>query len=85
MALHCNLIDGPWTAGEAAPNRSLGDVNDGVGEDTRAAVAAAEAAFPGWSRSGPLERQGVLRGAADAQGCFAEEVYTTVKAAFALV
>ncbi len=31
----------------------------------RAAIAAAKAAFPAWSRSGPLERHAVLRKAAD--------------------
>jgi aldehyde dehydrogenase (NAD+) len=34
-------------------------------EDTKAAIAAAKAAFPAWSRSGILERHAILRKAAD--------------------
>lgn len=72
MALHANLIDGTWTEGEAVPNINPSDTGDVVGEyarasaaDAQAAIAAAKAAFPKWSRSGPLERHGVLRKAAD--------------------
>lgn len=72
MTLHQNLIDGEWIGGEAVPNinpANLGDVVGeyarGTAEDAAAAIAAAKAAFPAWSRSGPLERHGVLRKAAD--------------------
>jgi alpha-ketoglutaric semialdehyde dehydrogenase len=72
MTLHMNLIDGEWMKGEAVPNLNPANVNDVVGEyarataeDAAAAIAAAKAAFPAWSRSGPLERHAVLRKAAD--------------------
>jgi alpha-ketoglutaric semialdehyde dehydrogenase len=72
MTLHMNLIDGEWMKGEAVPNLNPANVNDVVGEyarataeDAAAATAAAKEAFPAWSRSGPLERHGVLRKAAD--------------------
>jgi aldehyde dehydrogenase (NAD+) len=70
--LHRNLIGGEWVDGEAVPNINPSDTNDVVGNyaratkaDTEAAIAAAKAAFPAWSRSGPLERHAVLRKAAD--------------------
>ena len=71
---HRNLIDGEWTGNEAdaAPNVNPSDTGEIVGlyaratvADTRAAIAAAKAAFPAWSRSGPLERHAVLRKTAD--------------------
>jgi aldehyde dehydrogenase (NAD+) len=72
MTLHCNLIDGEWVKGEAVPNLNPANLKEVVGEyvrataeDAAAAIAAAKAAFPAWSRSGPLERHGVLRKAAD--------------------
>ena len=72
MALHKNLIDGEWTDGEPVPNINPSNVKEVVGEYARAtaedaarAIAAAKAAFPAWSRSGPLERHDVLRKAAD--------------------
>jgi alpha-ketoglutaric semialdehyde dehydrogenase len=72
MTLHMNLIDGEWVKGEAVPNLNPANVKEVVGEYARAtaedaatAIAAAKAAFPAWSRSGPLERHGVLRKAAD--------------------
>jgi aldehyde dehydrogenase (NAD+) len=72
MALHKNLIDGEWTDGEAVPNINPSDTNDVVGEyaratkeDATAAIRAAKAAFPSWSRSGLIERQAVLRRTAD--------------------
>ena len=70
--LHRNLIGGEWVGGEAVPNINPSDTGDVVGEyaratkaDALAAIAAAKAAFPKWSRSGPLERHAVLRKAAD--------------------
>ncbi len=72
MTLHCNLIDGEWVKGEAIPNVNPSNLKEVVGEyarataeDASAAIAAAKAAFPAWSRSGPLERHGVLRKASD--------------------
>src|SRR4051812_18170649 len=70
--LHRNLIGGEWVSGEAVPNINPSDTNDVVGDyaratkaDAEAAIAAAKAAFPKWSRSGLLERHAVLRKAAD--------------------
>lgn len=70
--MHRNLIDGEWVDGEAAPNVNPSDLNDIVGDyaratkaDTEAAIAAAKAALPAWSRSGLLQRHGILRKASD--------------------
>jgi acyl-CoA reductase-like NAD-dependent aldehyde dehydrogenase len=70
--LHKNLIDGEWVGTEGSENINPSDTSDVVGvyaratvEDTKRAIAAAKAAFPGWSRSGILERHGILRKAAD--------------------
>jgi alpha-ketoglutaric semialdehyde dehydrogenase len=67
-----NLIGGEWVDGEAIPNINPSDTNDVVGEyaraskdDAQAAITAARAAFPAWSRSGLLERHAVLRKTAD--------------------
>ncbi|WP_394887881.1 aldehyde dehydrogenase family protein [Mesorhizobium sp. AaZ16] len=67
-----NLIGGEWVDGEAVPNINPSDTNDVIGEyaratkaDAQAAIAAAKAAFPAWSRSGLLERHAVLRKTAD--------------------
>ncbi len=72
MTLHKNLIDGEWIGGEAVPNINPSDTGDVVGEyaraskeDAAAAIAAAKVAFPSWSRSGLLERHGVLRKTSD--------------------
>jgi acyl-CoA reductase-like NAD-dependent aldehyde dehydrogenase len=72
MTLHANLIDGEWVEGEAVPNLNPANTAEVVGtyarataEDAARAIAAAKAAFPAWSRSGPLERHAVLRKAAD--------------------
>lgn len=72
MTLHANLIDGEWIDGEAIANINPSNTNDVVGEyarastgDAEAAIAAATAAFPAWSRSTPLERHAVLRKASD--------------------
>ena len=81
MTLHCNLIDGDWVKGEAIPNLNPANVKEVVGEyaratadDAAAAIAAAKAAFPAWSRSGPLQRHGVLRKAADEISARKEEI-----------
>jgi aldehyde dehydrogenase (NAD+) len=79
--LHRNLIGGEWVDGEAVPNINPSDTNEVVGNyaratkaDTEAAIAAAKAAFPAWSRSGPLERHAVLRKAADEITARKEEI-----------
>jgi acyl-CoA reductase-like NAD-dependent aldehyde dehydrogenase len=71
MTLHQNLIDGAWVGDEAVPNVNPANTSEVIGEyarasvaDAEAAIAAAKAAFPAWSRSGPLERHGVLSKAA---------------------
>ncbi|MBS3647603.1 aldehyde dehydrogenase family protein [Pseudaminobacter sp. 19-2017] len=70
--LHRNLIDGEWVGGDPVPNINPSDTNEVVGEyaratkvDAEAAIRAAQAAFPKWSRSGPLERHAILRKASD--------------------
>lgn len=70
--IHRNLIDGEWVDGDAAPNINPSDINDTIAEyargtkaDTEAAIAAAKAAFPSWSRSGLLQRHGILRKTSD--------------------
>jgi len=70
--LHKNLIDGEWVDGEGVDNINPSNTNEVVGvyaratkEDTTRAIAAAKAAFPKWSRSGLMERHGILRKTAD--------------------
>jgi aldehyde dehydrogenase (NAD+) len=70
--LHSNLIAGEWVGEPATPNVNPSDTDDIVGlyasateADTQAAIAAAQRAFPSWSRSSRLERQAILRKTAD--------------------
>ncbi|MFD1329212.1 aldehyde dehydrogenase family protein [Mycoplana ramosa] len=70
--LHRNLIAGEWVTGDASANINPSNTNDIVGEyarasadDTRAAIAAAKAAFPAWSRAPILERHALLKKAGD--------------------
>nr|WP_313015666.1 aldehyde dehydrogenase family protein [Brucella intermedia] len=72
MTVHQNLIAGEWVGGDGIANINPSDTNDVVGtyarataEDSKAAIAAAKAAFPAWSRSGILERHAILRKTAD--------------------
>lgn len=65
--LHQNLINGEWVGSEGAENINPSNLADVVGvyaratkDDTLAAIAAAKAAFPAWSRSGIMERWQVL-------------------------
>jgi aldehyde dehydrogenase (NAD+) len=68
MAVHQNYINGAWAqAGEPAPNINPSNVSDVVGEyaraneaQVRAAVAAARAAFPAWSRGAVQARADLL-------------------------
>jgi acyl-CoA reductase-like NAD-dependent aldehyde dehydrogenase len=63
-----NYIGGSWVAGAAAaPNVNPSNVKDVIAEyaraqpkDAEAAIAAAKAAFPAWSRSTPQERYEAL-------------------------
>lgn len=72
MTIHQNLIAGEWVGTDAVRNINPSNTDDVVGdyarasaEDTTAAIAAAKAAFPAWSRSGVLERHAILRKTAD--------------------
>src|SRR5882724_3340911 len=73
MLMFNNLIDGEWMSdGARSPNVNPSDTKDIVGEAVRgtraqadAAVAAAKAAFPAWSRSTPQVRYDVLKKASD--------------------
>ncbi|HKB57708.1 MAG TPA: aldehyde dehydrogenase family protein [Lacunisphaera sp.] len=68
MAVHQNYINGEWAkAGAGAPNINPSNVADVVGEyaradeaQVRAAVAAARAAFPAWSRGSIQARADML-------------------------
>ena len=68
MAVHQNFINGEWQPGaEAAPNVNPSNVRDIVGEygraneaHVRAAIAAARAAFPAWSRGSIQARADML-------------------------
>jgi aldehyde dehydrogenase (NAD+) len=68
MAAHQNYINGEWQAApEAAPNINPSDLRDVVGEygradevQVRAAIAAARAAFPAWSRGAIQARADML-------------------------
>ncbi len=68
-----NLINGePIEAAQVSRNINPSDTADVIGEfasatcsDLDQAVAAAKAAFPGWSRSTPQERHDILKRAAD--------------------
>jgi acyl-CoA reductase-like NAD-dependent aldehyde dehydrogenase len=69
--LHKNLINGEWVGTEGADNINPSNTKEVVGvyarasvEDTKSAVAAAKAAFPGWSRSGIMQRWEILSKAA---------------------
>jgi alpha-ketoglutaric semialdehyde dehydrogenase len=72
MTIHQNLIAGEWVGSDAVRNINPSNTDDVVGEyarasveDTKAAISAAKAAFPAWSRSGILERHAILRKTAD--------------------
>jgi aldehyde dehydrogenase (NAD+) len=65
--LKCNLIGGQWVTGDPRENINPSNLDEVVGiyawasaDDMRAAVAAAAAAFPAWSRSGVVERHAIL-------------------------
>ncbi|MDX8466534.1 aldehyde dehydrogenase family protein [Mesorhizobium sp. VK23B] len=70
--LRKNLIDGEWLGEPGSRNINPSNTNDVVGEyasagpeEAKQAIAAAKAAFPAWSRSGPLARHAVLKKSAD--------------------
>src|SRR6218665_853335 len=65
--LHKNLIYGAWVGSEGKENINPSNTNEVVGvyaqasvADVQDAIAAAKAAFPAWSRSGLMDRWGVL-------------------------
>jgi acyl-CoA reductase-like NAD-dependent aldehyde dehydrogenase len=67
-----NLIAGEWTGSTGAENINSSNTNEVVGlyaradaKDVANAIAAAEAAFPAWSRSGILERHTILKKASE--------------------
>jgi aldehyde dehydrogenase (NAD+) len=71
--LHMNHVAGDW-AGASDTNDNVNPSNTGdvVGTYARAgkddalkAIAAAKAAFPGWSRSGPQQRHDILKTVSD--------------------
>lgn len=73
MLMFNSLIDGEWLSdGARAPNVNPSDTKDIVGEAVRgtraqaeAAIGAAKAAFPAWSRSTPQLRYDILKKASD--------------------
>ncbi len=79
-----NRIGAEWRAGVGTrPNINPSDTTDVVGvfaqgtaADVADAVAAARAAFPGWSHSGPMDRHGILMRAAAEVTARAEELAT---------
>jgi aldehyde dehydrogenase (NAD+) len=68
MAVHKNYINGEWVSGKGErENINPSDVSDIIGtyaqadaEQTRAAIAAAKAAFPAWRNSTPQQRADLL-------------------------
>ncbi|HET6157654.1 MAG TPA: aldehyde dehydrogenase family protein [Dongiaceae bacterium] len=73
MAVFSNFIGGEQVAGsQATRNINPSNIDDVIGEfasgsasDVAAAVGAAKAAFPAWSRTTPQERHDILKKAAD--------------------
>lgn len=73
MTVHGNFIAGRWAEGaEAAENINPSNTGDVVGlyaraskEDAIAAIEAARAAFPAWSRSGIQQRHDILKAVGD--------------------
>ncbi|MCV3766148.1 aldehyde dehydrogenase family protein [Rhizobium sp. TRM95796] len=72
MTLHQNLIAGEWVGAEAVENINPSNTNEVVGHyasgsaaDMQAAIEAAKAAFPEWSRSGIMQRHAILRKTSD--------------------
>lgn len=67
-----NFIAGDWQNGEANDNINPSNTDDVVGayaragrEDALAAIAAAKAAAPAWSHSGPQQRHDILKTVSD--------------------
>ncbi|TCL74615.1 aldehyde dehydrogenase family protein [Rhizobium sp. BK251] len=72
MTIYQNLIAGEWVGSDATENINPSNTKEVVGlyangsaTDTKAAIAAAKAAFPAWSRSGIWERHVILKKAGD--------------------
>ncbi|MBB3712642.1 aldehyde dehydrogenase (NAD+) [Limimaricola variabilis] len=70
---HRNLIAGEWVEGaEINENRNPANTDEIVGryarasrDDAKRAIAAARAAFPAWSKSGPQQRHDLLKRVSD--------------------
>ncbi|SDE76599.1 aldehyde dehydrogenase family protein [Limimaricola pyoseonensis] len=79
---HRNLIDGEWVEGASVnENRNPANTDEVVGryarasrDDARRAIAAARAAFPEWSRSGPQQRHDLLKAVSDRIAARADEL-----------
>jgi aldehyde dehydrogenase (NAD+) len=73
MEQHRNYVGGEWVEGaEVSENINPSNTEEVVGRYARAdkrqaeaAIAAAKAAFPVWSRSGPQQRHDILKKASD--------------------
>jgi alpha-ketoglutaric semialdehyde dehydrogenase len=70
--LYRNYIAGEWVDGELADDINPSNTDEVVGrytrgsaDDAKAAIAAAKAAFPSWSRSGIQQRHDILKTASD--------------------
>lgn len=69
--MYANLVDGRSVDGRPVANANPSDLDDRIGdyaagdaELTRAAIAAARKALPGWQNSDPLTRHAILSGTA---------------------
>ncbi|MGR3591001.1 MAG: aldehyde dehydrogenase family protein [Limimaricola soesokkakensis] len=79
---HRNLIAGEWVEGsDVNENRNPANTDEIVGlyaraskDDAKRAIAAARAAFPAWSRSGPQQRHDLLKKVSDTIAARAEEL-----------
>src|SRR6478736_98566 len=73
MGLHQNFIAGEWIKGDkVTKNINPSNTDDVIGEyvqatvaETEAAIDAARAAFPAWSRTTPQERHDILKRVGD--------------------
>jgi len=80
-------IDGQWVPStgsgtidviNASTEEVMGSIPEGTPEDVDRAVAAAKAAFEGWSTTAPAERAKVLQALADGLGARNQEIAETI-------
>ncbi|CAN5739759.1 aldehyde dehydrogenase family protein [soil metagenome] len=80
-------IDGAWVPStgsgsidviSASTEEVMGRIPEGTADDVDAAVAAARAAFDGWSQTAPEERAKLLQRLAEALGAKNNEIATTI-------